>query len=156
MRAPCVRFSISSLMIIVAICAGLMALVVQGPYVAMLIGPIVASALEVRRGGKGLTAGMLWGAITWMGLGLLFLVWEWYTHPASRLAKEGSVRLVIVFAAWGMEGALIGLLVGLAFYFAEYLVTRPNRTRRRAEQSVGADCDSSTMTSHDDWDSLAC
>jgi hypothetical protein len=63
-------------MIVVAFCAALLALVVQAPFIAILIGPIVASALQVRKGGKGLTGAMIGGMITWVGLGLFFLTWN--------------------------------------------------------------------------------
>jgi hypothetical protein len=156
MRASYARFSIRLLMVIIAMCAALLALVVQAPFVAILIGPIVASAIELRKGGKGLVGGMIGGVITWVGLGLFFLTWKGLTHLAFNVTAEGAIWLMFVFAVYAVLGAVIGLAEGIAFYYARYLMTLPKLIRLRAERSARANRCGSTVTSHDDWDSSAC
>ena len=143
------RISIRSLMIIIAICAAFLALVVRAPFIAILIGPLIASVLEVRKGGNGLIGGTIGGVITWVGLGLIFLTWEWYTHPVSRLTAEGTGWFLIVFGVYTIGGAVIGLAEGIAFYFVRYLVTLPKHIRLRAERSARANSYGSTIASHD-------
>jgi hypothetical protein len=144
----CVHVSIRSLMIIIAMCAAFLALVVRAPFIAILIGPLIASVLEVRKGGNGLTGGTIGGAITWAGLGLIFLTSEWYTHPASRLTAEGTGWLLIAFGVYTISGAVIGLAEGIAFYFVRYLAILPELIQLRAERSARANIFGSTNASH--------
>jgi hypothetical protein len=125
-------------MAMIAICAAFLALVMRAPFIAILIGPLIASVLEVRKGGNGLTGGTIGGVITWVGLGLIFLTWEWFTHPASRLTAVGTAWLLIVFGLYTVGGAVIGFAEGVAFYFVRYLVTLPRLIRLRAVRSARA------------------
>ena len=124
------RISIRSLMIVIAICAAFLALVVRAPFIAILIGPLIASVLEVRKGGNGLIGGMIGGVITWVGLGLIFLTLN--GTPASQPSNGRRNRMVlIVFGVYTIGGAVIGLAEGIAFYFIGYLVTLPKHIRLR-------------------------
>jgi hypothetical protein len=125
-------------MTVVALCAVLLALVVQAPVIAILIGPLIASVLEVRKGGSGLTGGLIGGVITWVSLELFFLTREWYTHPAIRVKVEVIGWVLIALAGSTIVGAFIGLAEGVAFYFVRYLATLPKIFRLRAERSVRA------------------
>jgi hypothetical protein len=146
-----VRISIRSLMIIIASCAAFLALVVRAPFIAILIGPLIASVLEVRNGGNGLIGGTIGGVITWVGLGLIFLTWERYKQPAIRLTvtAEDIAWLMIAFGVYTIGGAAIGLAEGIAFYFVRYVLTLPKLIRLRAERSARANSYPSTIASYD-------
>jgi hypothetical protein len=125
-------------MTVVALCAVFLALVVQAPFIAILVGPLIASVLEVRKGGSGLTGGLIGGVITWVGLGLFFLMWEWYTDPFIRLTADVIVWVWIALAGYTISGVVIGLAEGVAFCYVRYLGTLPKILRLRAERSARA------------------
>ncbi len=155
MPIPRVRFSIRSLMTIIALCAAFLALGVRAPFIAIIIGPLIASVLDVRKGGNGLIGGTIGGVITWVGLGLFFFAWHWYTHPAIRVTAEGAGWLLIGLVLYAVAGGLIGFAEGIAFYFVRYLVTLPKLVRQRAERSARANRYGSTIASHDGEDGSA-
>jgi hypothetical protein len=128
----------------VAVCAVSMALLVQAAFIAIIIGPLIASVLEVRKGGNGLTAGMVGGTITWVGVGAFSLIWECYTHPAIQITADEIGWVLIVFAAYTIGGGVIGLAEAIASYFVRYLLTLPKRIRLRAERSAKANIYGST------------
>jgi hypothetical protein len=148
--------SIRSLMIIIAMCAAFLALVMRAPFIAILIGPLIASVLDVRKGGNGLTGGMIGGVITWVGLGFVFLAWEWYAHPLVRVTPAKTGWVLFVFATYTIGGAVIGLAEGIAFYFVRYLVTLPKLIHLRAERSARANRYGSTFARHDGQENSAC
>ena len=144
MRVPTVRFTLLRLMIGIALCAVSLAFLRVTTVIAAVAGPLVGSIREIRKGGSGLTGGMIGGTITWVGLGLLFLVWECYRHPASLITADGLGWLLIVFAVYTIGGAVIGLAEGIAFYFARYLATLSKVIRLRAGRIARANSYGST------------
>jgi hypothetical protein len=149
MRVPWAPISIRRLMACIALWAASLAIVVQAPFIALIIVPLIGSLWEARRGGKGLIGGMIGGTIAWVCLGLILLIWEYYNHGA--FGSAANIHwLLIVFVVYTLGGAVIGLAEGIAFYFVRYLATLPKLILLRAERSARANSYGSTSPSHDD------
>jgi hypothetical protein len=152
------RFSMRSLMTVIGICAAFLALVVQAPFIAMQVGliamwvgPLVPSVLEVSKGGKGLIGGMIGGAITWAGIAVIALIsdaWDWATHPAAPISAAEIAWALVAFALLTIAGAVAGLAEGVGFYFVRRLAALPKVIRLRAERSERANLYGSAASCH--------
>jgi hypothetical protein len=134
------RFTMRRLMIGIALCALSLAVLREVPIIAVLIGPLIGSLWEVRKGGKGLTGGLIGGAITWGGIGLVLgLIETFKRHTRHEISSSDEIiLLLILFVSYPLAGAVIGLAEGIAVCYLRHLATMPRRLRLRAERSARA------------------
>ncbi len=125
-------------MIGIAGCAGFLFLLREAPIIPVVGGPIIGSLWQMKKGGNGLQGGAVGGAVTWVGLGLFFLLLDLPIHrPLPNLAAE-VVWISAAFGTFAIGGALIGLAEGVALRYLCYLGRLPGRLRLRAKRSAEA------------------
>ena len=155
------RFTMQRLMIVIALCAASLAVLREAPIiaalfgiVALLIGPLIGSLWEIRKGGKGLTGGLIGGAITWGGIGLLLgLIETFKRHTRHEISHADEIILLLfLFVSYPLAGAVIGLVEGIAVCYLRYLATVPKSLRLRAERSARANAYRPTSQPDDCWD----
>jgi hypothetical protein len=138
MRLPRGRFTVRRVMVAIAICGVALAVVRQAPVVLILIGPLIGSLWDMSRGGKGLTGGLIGGAMTWGCLGLASLAALALQDSASINPPSDLAFLTLSLFLQTAGGAVVGLMLGVAAWFLRYLATLPRVLRQRAERSARA------------------
>jgi hypothetical protein len=136
MRVPRVRFTVRRLMTGIAVCAVSLAVLREAPMIAILIGPLIGSLWEMRRGGTGLTGSSIGGVIPMVGISLIGFI-EWYSRMTDRSLSD-ILLFIAICGLYTLGGAVFGLAEGMAIRYLRYLATLPRRLRLRAERSARA------------------
>jgi hypothetical protein len=106
----------------VAISGVFLAIVREAPLILFLIGPLIGSLWDMKKGGKGLTGGSIGGAISWGGFGLTSLITVAFQHPVDiRDFDFGLWTIVLLFIT--ACGSIVGMALGVAVWCLSYLVT---------------------------------
>ena len=123
----------------IAVCAVSLAVLREVALFAILIiGPLIGSLREVRKGGKGLIGGLIGGAITWGGFCLYCLIETYCMRRPPLTIRDNLILAPVIFALMILGGASLGLVVGFFVWYLRYLAALPERLRLRAERSARA------------------
>jgi hypothetical protein len=112
MRLRRVRFTMRRIMVAVAACAIVVALLRDETGTWLLffvVGPVVGALAGRARGGPGLLGGgMIGGVAAFWAFGAFRYAWALYREP-GRVDNVGPVPIFLIL---GCEGAFVGLVVG--------------------------------------------
>jgi hypothetical protein len=122
----------------IAVCAVWIAVFREYPLIACAIGPVTGSVWEVKKGGWGFLGAVIGGMITYMLLGIFFLI---------EVASRGSVRqlepkalgfVLIIYAFYAIGGVAIAFAGSMAYCWLRALTTLAEQFRLRAERTAEA------------------